>query len=87
MRGINVVRLPSPVDPPATSQNQALHEVAIFAGSLDAGRRIDHSGRDAWKPQPVQRSDFQIVCCGHHSVPTAVANRDAIPGRFDPADS
>lgn len=80
MRGINVVRLPSPVDPPATSQDQALHEVAIFAGSIRASRRIDHSGRDAWKTQPVQLSDFQIVCCVHRSVPTAVANRNAIPG-------
>ena len=84
MRGINVVRFPSPVDPPATSQDQALHKVAIFTGSLHAGRRIDHASRDAWKAQPVELSHFQIVCCVHRSVPIAVENRNAYPDDLIP---
>ena len=32
--------------------------VAIFAGSLHAGGRIDHSGRDAWKTEPVRAFRF-----------------------------
>jgi len=58
VRGINVVRLPSPVDPPAASQDQGLDEIAIFTGSLQAGRRFDHASRDAWKAQPIPFSDF-----------------------------
>ena len=69
---IDIVRLAALVDPPAASQNQALDEVAIFAGSLYACRRFDHSSRDAWKTQPVELSDFRIVCCAHRSVPIAV---------------
>jgi hypothetical protein len=48
--------------------------------------RFDHPGRDAWKTQPVQFSDFQIVRRVHRSIPTATANRTAIPMRFGPAD-
>ena len=84
MRGINVVRFPSPVDPPATSQDQALHKVAIFTGSPHAGRRIDHASRDAWKAQPVELSHFQIFCCVHRSVPIAVENRNAYPDDLIP---
>ena len=79
MRGVNVVRLSSPVDPPAASQDQALDEVAILAGSLHAGRRVDHASRDTWKTQSVEFSDFQVVCWVHRSVSIAVANRNALP--------
>jgi hypothetical protein len=58
MRRVNVIRLPSPVDPPAASQDEGLYEVAIFAGPFHACGRIDHSGRDAWKTEAVELSDF-----------------------------